>query len=76
MPAIRWIVLFVVGVLVGACGLVVPEIQESPTDQAGGQLLVKAIVNSVHCEVKNVRVGFESHEARAIRRTSSMIDAA
>jgi hypothetical protein len=35
------------------CGTYVPEIQENAIDQAGGQLLVKAIVNSVHCAVKN-----------------------
>lgn len=40
-------------VALNGCGLYVPEIQENPFDQAGGQLLVKAIVNSIHCEVKN-----------------------
>jgi hypothetical protein len=35
------------------CGLYVPEIQESPLNPSGGQLLVKAIINSIHCEVKN-----------------------
>jgi hypothetical protein len=35
------------------CGTYVPEIQENPLNPPGGQLLVKAIVNSVHCAVKN-----------------------
>lgn len=35
------------------CGTYVPEIQENPLNPQGGQLLVKAIVNSIHCEVKN-----------------------
>jgi hypothetical protein len=47
-----WCPLLAVSALAG-CGTYVPEIQENPVDQAGGQLLVKAIVNSVHCAVKN-----------------------
>jgi|GEM_PF-2991693 len=53
MSAIRWIVPLSASLFLGACGLYVPEIQENPIDQAGGQLLVKAIVNSVHCDLKN-----------------------
>ena len=39
--------------LLAGCGTYVPEIQENPVNPSGGQLLVKAIVNSIHCEVKN-----------------------
>src|SRR5262249_5363412 len=35
-----------------------------------------SVDESLWCEVGYLRVGFESHEARAIRRTSSMTDAA
>jgi hypothetical protein len=35
------------------CGTYVPEIQEIPGDQAGGQLLVRAIARSIHCEIKD-----------------------
>jgi hypothetical protein len=39
--------------LLGGCGLYVPEIQEFPATPPQGQLLVQAIVTSVHCEVAN-----------------------
>ncbi len=53
MSAARWIVPLSASLFLCACGLSVPEIQENPTNQVGGQLLVKAIVNSVHCDLKN-----------------------
>jgi hypothetical protein len=39
--------------LLGGCGLYVPEIQDFPATPVQGDLLVKAIVSSVHCEVAN-----------------------
>jgi hypothetical protein len=36
-----------------ACGTFVPEIQEFPGSATTGQLLVQAIIHSVHCEIKN-----------------------
>jgi hypothetical protein len=48
-----------VGIILGSafslfgCGLYVPEIQEFPGTSVDGQLLVQAIVRSVHCEVRN-----------------------
>jgi hypothetical protein len=51
MSAVRWVVSLVASLLVGGCGLTVPEIQEFPGTPGDGQLLVQAIVQSVHCEV-------------------------
>jgi hypothetical protein len=42
---------FAFGVLSG-CGTYVPEIQELPGSPDDGQLLVREIVRSVHCEVQ------------------------
>jgi hypothetical protein len=39
--------------MLGGCGTYVPEIQEISADQAGGQLLVRAIARSIHCEIKD-----------------------
>lgn len=39
--------------LLGACGTYVPEIQEFPGNQVASQLLVRAIVRSIHCELRN-----------------------
>jgi hypothetical protein len=51
MSAKRCVVPIIAGLSVGGCGLSVPEIQENPTSPRNGQLLVHAIVGSVHCEV-------------------------
>lgn len=48
--------LFLVGTVslsLNACGTYVPEIQEFPGDAADGQLLVQAIVHTIHCEIKD-----------------------
>ena len=42
-----------IALVLSGCGLHVPDIQENPFYDQGEQLLVKAIVNSIHCEVKN-----------------------
>jgi hypothetical protein len=42
-----------IGLLLTGCGTYVPEIQEISSDQADGQLLVQAIVRSIHCEIKD-----------------------
>jgi hypothetical protein len=41
------------GLSVGGCGFAVPEIQDFPATPQDGQLLVQAIVTSVHCEIAN-----------------------
>jgi hypothetical protein len=51
MAAMRWAVPALAALSVAGCGLRVPEIQENPTVPKDGQLLVHAIVGSVHCEV-------------------------
>jgi hypothetical protein len=51
MSAMRWAVPMSVALLLAGCGLSVPEIQENPKSPRDGQLLVHAIVSSVHCEV-------------------------
>jgi hypothetical protein len=61
MSAVRWLVPVFASLLVGACGTYVPEIQEvsnlSETGQVlsvgTSQLLVQAIVDSIHCELRN-----------------------
>ncbi len=52
MYAIRWVALFVGGLIVGGCGLYVPEIQDFG-DKATGQQLVESIVYNVTCEVQD-----------------------
>jgi hypothetical protein len=39
--------------MIAGCGTFVPEIQEFPGSSVDGQLLVHAIVNSIHCEIRN-----------------------
>ena len=45
----------VIGVMLSltGCGTYVPEIQELSWDQADGQLLIRAIVGSIHCEIRD-----------------------
>jgi hypothetical protein len=51
MSTIRWVVPISASLLVGGCGLYVPEIQENPFSPGDGQLMVQAIVQSVRCEM-------------------------
>jgi hypothetical protein len=51
MSAMRWIVSVSAGLLVSGCGLSVPEIEDFPGGPPDGQVLIQAIVTSVHCEV-------------------------
>jgi hypothetical protein len=51
MSTLRWLAPFCL--LLGGCGLYVPEIQDFPATPIQGQLLVQAIITSVHCEVAN-----------------------
>jgi hypothetical protein len=53
MSAIRWIVPLSAGVLIGGCGLSVPEFQENPADKVGGQQLVQSIAYNITCEVQD-----------------------
>ncbi len=43
----------VVALCLCGCGTVVPEIQEFPGTQVDSQILVQAIVRSIHCEIRN-----------------------
>ena len=47
----RWFVPLGASLLVGGCGLYVPELEDFPGGPPDGQALVQAIVTSVHCEV-------------------------
>jgi len=51
MAAHRIAVLVALVVTLGGCGLTVPEIEELPGGPPEGQVLVQAIITSVHCEV-------------------------
>lgn len=42
-----------VALFLGGCGTMVPDIQEFPGDSVDGQLIVKSIVESIHCELRN-----------------------
>lgn len=61
MSVVRWTLPIAASLLVGACGTYVPEIQEvsaiSETGQVKSvgtsQLLIHAIVDSIHCELRN-----------------------
>jgi hypothetical protein len=59
MSTIRSFVLASTAFFVAGCGLVVPEIQENRFSPVDGQLMVQAIIQSVHCEaikaLKHVR---------------------
>jgi hypothetical protein len=52
MRKVKSILLFLLGISLSACGTYVPNIQEIG-DDAQGELLVKAIVGSIHCEIRN-----------------------
>ncbi len=41
-----------IALMLAGCGTYVPEIQENPWNQVGGELLVQKIVQSIHCEVE------------------------
>ncbi len=43
----------ITALLLGGCGTYVPEIQEFPGTTVDSQLLVQAIVRSIHCEIRN-----------------------
>lgn len=53
MCVVRWAMLASAGLLLGACGLYPPEIQESPSDWANGQKFVFDIVHNITCEVRD-----------------------
>jgi hypothetical protein len=40
-------------IMLGGCGTYVPAIQEIPGGSGDAQILVNAIVRSIHCELKN-----------------------
>jgi hypothetical protein len=51
LSTFRYIIPILLNLLAGGCGLFVPEIQDFPATAPDGQLLVQAIITSVHCEV-------------------------
>ena len=53
MSTMRWTSLATTGFLLGSCGTYVPDIQDFPGNTGDQQLLVQAVVQSVHCEVVN-----------------------
>jgi hypothetical protein len=54
MPRLRLRNLIIVAVpMLTSCGTYVPEIQDFPGDPGDGQLLVNAVVQSIHCEITN-----------------------
>lgn len=53
----RWTVPTIGLFLLASCGTYVPEIQDFPGDKSDQQLLVQAVVQSVHCEVVNAISG-------------------
>jgi hypothetical protein len=56
MSAMRWVVPILLGLSVGGCGLVVPEIQENPFDRNGGQKFVQKIAANIRCEIQDAVV--------------------
>jgi len=65
-------------ILVG-CGATVPDIQEVGDDDAQGDLLVKAIVGSIHCELRNainsvIDNDIESSRASKTPRQAAYLD--
>src|SRR5208282_694848 len=53
MAAMRLIMPVGASLLLGACGLYVPEIQENPLDGNEGQKFVQEIALNIRCEVQN-----------------------
>jgi hypothetical protein len=53
MSAMRWIMSVSLSLVLGGCGLYVPEIQEIPGDAEGGQQFVQAIVTNITCEAQD-----------------------
>jgi hypothetical protein len=54
--------------MLGACGLRIPEIQEFPQDTVDGQMLVHAIMQNVTCEVQDAVVYLYEQDALLVRR--------
>jgi hypothetical protein len=63
MSTKRWIVPIVASLLVGGCGLFVPEIQEFPFDRNEGQKFVQKVALNVRCEVQDAVVHLYSKNA-------------
>jgi hypothetical protein len=53
MADARLILMLGLGLSLAGCGTYVPEIQEFPGDDVSAALLVHAIVDSIHCEIRN-----------------------
>jgi hypothetical protein len=51
MSAMRWVALVTGSLVIGGCGLSVPEIQEIPGDTADGHKLVQEIARNITCEL-------------------------
>jgi hypothetical protein len=68
MVASRWILIVSNSLLLGGCGLFVPEIQENPFAPGNGQLMVQAIAQSVHCELGNALKSVRKHDLDNARK--------
>src|ERR1700730_2135118 len=71
MSARRWIVPVVGSMLLGGCGLYVPEIQDFG-DKVAGQQLVNAIAYNVTCEVQDAI--YEIYHPGGQTRASTFLD--
>ncbi len=56
MSATRQLVSFAFGLLLGGCGLYVPEIQENPLNGNEGQKFVQEIALNIRCEIQDAVV--------------------
>jgi hypothetical protein len=79
MRATRFATCFLFGLSLGGCGTYVPNIQEFPLDTADAQLLIKEIVQSVHCEVRNavidaINEDFRLHKKYGQRRFAGWLE--
>jgi hypothetical protein len=52
--------------MLSSCGTVVPNIQEIG-DDAQGELLIKAIAGSVHCEIRNAIITVIGNDKKTSR---------
>jgi len=67
---------FSIALALAGCGTFVPEIQEFPYDSTDGELLVHAIVVSVHCELRNAIATVINNDLLAAKRNKGARQAA
>jgi hypothetical protein len=74
MPAMKWPVALLVSVLIGGCGLSVPEIQENRARPIDGVLMVQSIIQSVRCQMIDVFKSIEKEDRARKVRVSQFLD--